>query len=132
MAEIRKRERRQNATPPFTTSKLQQEAAHRLGFSSKKTMMVIAQKLYEGIPVMGEGLQGFDHLYENGFRAYRAHSAFSELREYIKHESMGMIILPSQPIIYTRSKGKTKVQDAHEAIRPTNLKFSPQQIKPRI
>ena len=128
VAEIRKRERKQNTTPPFTTSKLQQEAAHRLGFSSKKTMMV-AQKLYEGIPVMGEGLQGLiTYMRTDSVRTEP--TVISELREYIKGK-YGNDYLPSDPIIHKR-KGKAKVQDAHEAIRPTNFTFSPQKIKPDL
>ena len=56
VVEVKKRERKQNPTPPFTTSKLQQ-TAHKLGFTAKKTMM-IAQKLYEGIEITGHSLQG--------------------------------------------------------------------------
>lgn len=128
VAEVRKRERKQNATPPFTTSKLQQEAANKLGFSSKKTMM-IAQKLYEGISVMGEGPQGLITYMRTD--SVRTESSFLEqLRKYIKHQ-YGENYLPTTPYIY-KKKGKGKVQDAHEAIRPTNLRFSPQAITPDL
>ena len=128
VVEVRKRERKQNATPPFTTSKLQQEAANRLGFSSKKTMMV-AQKLYEGIPVMGEGPQGLiTYMRTDSVRTDP--SAISEVRSYIE-KKYGMDYLPPRPHLY-KKKGKAKVQDAHEAIRPTNLKFSPKNIEPDL
>ena len=126
--EIRKRERKQNPTPPFTTSKIQQEAAHKFSFSSKKTMM-IAQKLYEGIPVIGEGPQGLiTYMRTDSVRTDP--SFLNELREYIKQQ-YGADYLASSPHIY-KKKGKGKVQDAHEAIRPTNLRFSPKVIAPDL
>ena len=126
--EIRKRERKQNPTPPFTTSKMQQEAAHKLGFSSKKTMM-LAQKLYEGIPVMGEGPQGLvTYIRTDSVRTDP--SAISQLRDYIK-DKYGQKYLPESPHVY-KKKGKNKIQDAHESVRPTNLKFSPETIKPDL
>ena len=126
--EVRKKERKQNATPPFTTSKLQQEAATKLGFSSKKTMM-LAQKLYEGIPVMGEGPQGLiTYVRTDSVRVEP--SILSDLRDYIKAH-YGADYLPSAPHHYQK-KGKTKVQDAHEAIRPTNLNFPPKDITPDL
>ncbi|MCY4645043.1 MAG: type I DNA topoisomerase [Bacteriovoracales bacterium] len=128
VSEIRKRERRQNATPPFTTSKLQQEAANKLGFSSKKTMM-LAQKLYEGIPVLGEGPQGLiTYMRTDSVRTEP--SFISALRDYIQ-EKYGPNFLPPAPYQY-KKKGKGKVQDAHEAIRPTNLALPPQSIKPDL
>ena len=126
--EIRKKERKQNPTPPFTTSKLQQEAANKLGFSSKKTMM-IAQRLYEGISVMDEGPQGLiTYMRTDSVRTEP--SSLKELREYIE-KKYGASYLPSSPHIY-KKKGKGKVQDAHEAVRPTNLRFSPKVIAPDL
>ena len=128
VSEIIKRERKQNPTPPFTTSKLQQEAANKLGLSSKKTMM-IAQRLYEGIPVMEEGPQGLiTYMRTDSVRIEP--SSLKELREYIGQQ-YGADYLPSSPHIY-KKKGKGKVQDAHEAIRPTNLRFSPKAIAPDL
>ena len=126
--DIRKRERRQNPTPPFTTSKMQQEAAHKLGFSSKKTMM-LAQKLYEGIPVMGQGPQGLvTYIRTDSVRTDP--SAIDELRDYIK-DKYGASYLPDSPHLY-KKKGKSKVQDAHEAVRPANLALPPDMIQPDL
>lgn len=104
VAEINKKEQRRFPAPPFITSTLQQEAARKLGYSSKKTM-VIAQKLYE-----------------NGFITYMrtdsvriAKEAKAAARSYIE-QAYGKDFLPEQPISY---KKKKQAQDAHEAIRPT-------------
>ena len=128
LMEVRKRERRQKPTSPFTTSKLQQEAAHRLGFSSKKTMAV-AQKLYEGIPVMGEGPQGLiTYMRTDSVRIEP--SALGELRDYIQ-KKYGKNYLPSKANEF-KKKGRVKAQDAHEAIRPTSLRFHPKSIEPDL
>lgn len=126
--EVKKRERKQNPTPPFTTSKLQQEAANKLGFSSKKTMM-LAQKLYEGIPVLGKGPQGLiTYMRTDSVRTEP--QAMDMLREYIV-EKYGKDYLSETPNLY-KKKGSGKVQDAHEAIRPTSLEFSPKEIEPDL
>ncbi len=123
--EVRKKERKQNPTPPFSTSKLQQEAANKLGFSAKKTMM-IAQKLYEGINLTKHGMQGLiTYMRTDSVRT--APEALEQVREYIL-QKYGKEYLPDAPIIYTK-KGKNKVQDAHEAIRPTNLEFTPDEVR---
>lgn len=126
--DVKKRERKQNPTPPFTTSKLQQEAANKLGFSSKKTMM-LAQKLYEGIPVLGAGPQGLiTYMRTDSVRTEP--SSVEAVREYIG-EKYGKEYLPAQPNEY-KKKGNNKVQDAHEAIRPTNLEYDPKSIEPDL
>ncbi|MBP9673883.1 MAG: type I DNA topoisomerase [Bacteriovoracaceae bacterium] len=121
VSDIKKRERKQNPTAPFTTSKLQQEGVNKLGFTTKKTMMV-AQKLYEGIEIGADGLQGLiTYMRTDSVRTEP--QALSDLRKYIEKEH-GKKFLASDAIIY-KKKGTGKVQDAHESIRPTNLKYNP-------
>lgn len=123
--QVKKRERKQNPTPPFTTSKLQQEAANKLGYSAKKTMMV-AQKLYEGIQLRDHGMQGLiTYMRTDSVRT--APEAMQEVREFIDNK-YGKDYLPADPIEY-KKKGKSKVQDAHEAIRPTSLIFTPDEVR---
>tara|TARA_Y100000782_G_scaffold79701_1_gene85991 strand:- start:242261 stop:244843 length:2583 start_codon:yes stop_codon:yes gene_type:complete len=125
VTEVKKRERKQNPTPPFTTSKLQQEAANKLGYTAKRTMM-IAQKLYEGIQLTHHGMQGLiTYMRTDSVRT--APEALEQVREYIKGK-YGNDYLPGEPNIY-KKKGSNKVQDAHEAIRPTNLMFTPDEVR---
>ena len=124
--EVKKKERRQNPSPPFTTSKLQQEGANKLGFTAKKTMMV-AQKLYEGISLTDHGLQGLiTYMRTDSVRT--AAEALGQVREYIG-KKYGANYLPAEAILYKRKKEGSKIQDAHEAIRPTNLNLHPEEIK---
>ena len=125
VTDIKKKERKQNPTAPFTTSKIQQEASSKLGFSAKKTMMV-AQKLYEGIEISGSGLQGLI-TYMRTDSTRTEPEAMESLRKYIK-EKYGKEFLSSDVIIH-KKRGKGKVQDAHEAIRPTYLDFPPELVK---
>ncbi|MDB9786711.1 type I DNA topoisomerase [Bacteriovoracaceae bacterium] len=126
IAQITKRERKQRPTAPFTTSKLQQEASSKLGFSAKKTMMV-AQKLYEGLELVDHGLNGLiTYMRTDSVRTEP--DALNSVREYVL-ERYGKDHLSEEPIIYKKKKGGSKVQDAHEAIRPANLEFAPDQIK---
>lgn len=123
--EVKKRERKQNPTPPFTTSKLQQEAANKLGFTAKRTMMT-AQKLYEGIQLRDHGLQGLiTYMRTDSMRT--APEALEEVREFI-NDRYGKDYLPGEPNVY-KKKGTSKVQDAHEAIRPTSLLFTPDEVR---
>ncbi|MBF0367068.1 MAG: type I DNA topoisomerase, partial [Oligoflexia bacterium] len=125
VTDIKFKERKQNPTPPFTTSKLQQEAANKLSFPAKKTMMV-AQKLYEGVNVQNYGPTGLiTYMRTDSVRTDP--SAIEEVRKYIG-EKYGALYLPDAPLIH-KKKGNSKVQDAHEAIRPTNLEFSPDKVK---
>lgn len=125
VTEVKKRERRQNPTPPFTTSKLQQEAANKLGFTAKKTMMV-AQKLYEGIQLRDHGMQGLiTYMRTDSVRT--APEALAAVREFIDSK-YGKDFLPATPNEY-KKKGSGKVQDAHEAIRPTSLQFTPDEVR---
>src|SRR5208337_2693244 len=118
-----KKERRRNATPPFTTSKLQQDSSRKLRFSVKRTMM-IAQRLYEGVELGGEGLVGLiTYMRTDSTRV--AAEAITEVREYISSE-YGANYLPDSPNTY---KEKKEAQAAHEAIRPTSAVRHPDQVK---
>jgi DNA topoisomerase-1 len=117
------KERKQNPTPPFITSKLQQEAARKLGFSVKRTMMT-AQKLYEGVEVGKEGLVGLiTYMRSDSTRVSDA--ALSEVRDFIGGEYGGNY-LPEKPNFY---KSKKDAQDAHEAIRPTDVNRTPEALR---
>jgi DNA topoisomerase I len=118
-----KKERRRNATPPFTTSKLQQDSSRKLRFSVKRTMM-IAQRLYEGIELGDEGLVGLiTYMRTDSTRV--APEAIAEVREYVGRE-YGAHYLPESPNTY---KEKKEAQAAHEAIRPTSAMRHPDTVK---
>ena len=118
-----KKELKRSALPPFTTSKLQQEASRWLRFSAKKTMMV-AQKLYEGIELGEDGSVGLiTYMRTDSNRI--AEEALTEVRKYIK-DNYSPDYLPPKPHTY---KNAQKAQDAHEAIRPSNMAYRPQEIK---
>ena len=117
------KERKRNPTPPFITSKLQQEAARKLGFSVKRTMTT-AQKLYEGMEVGAEGAVGLiTYMRSDSVRV--SDTALAEVRDFIGG-SYGGKYLPEKPIIY---RGKKDAQDAHEAIRPTDVNRTPDNLK---
>jgi DNA topoisomerase-1 len=121
--EVRKKEQKRYPAPPFITSTLQQEAARKLGFSAKKTM-VIAQKLYEGEEIKGEGRVGLiTYMRTDSVRI--AHEAEAEVRKYIA-ENFGKPSLPPAPIRYRKKK---QAQDAHESIRPTSVSRTPEKVK---
>ncbi|EJP4246982.1 type I DNA topoisomerase [Campylobacter upsaliensis] len=117
---IESKERKIAPPPPFMTSTLQQSASNRLGFTPKKTMM-IAQKLYEGIKTHQGTMGVITYMRTDSLNL--AKEAVKSARELIK-EHFGKEYLPSKENIYTtKSKG---AQEAHEAIRPTNLSFTPE------
>ncbi|MFC1496830.1 type I DNA topoisomerase, partial [Candidatus Margulisiibacteriota bacterium] len=120
---ITKKEQKRNPAPPFITSTLQQEASRRLGFSPRKTM-TIAQQLYEGIELSGEGSVGLiTYMRTDSVRI--ANSALADVRKYIE-DNFGKPYLPEKPRHY---KTKKSAQDAHEAIRPTRAPRDPETIK---
>jgi len=120
---VDKKERRRNATPPFTTSKLQQDSSRKLRFSVKRTMM-IAQRLYEGIELGEEGLVGLiTYMRTDSTRV--SPDAIAEVREYVTKE-YGANYVPETPNTY---KEKKEAQAAHEAIRPTSAMRHPDQVK---
>ena len=116
-------EKRKVPAAPFTTSSLQQEASRKLGFTTAKTMQVV-QQLYEGVDLEGEGTQGIvSYIRTDSVRI--SDEAMAALRAYIP-ERFGEDYLPEKPIEY---KGKKNAQDAHEAIRPTDVRRTPEAIK---
>jgi len=120
---IRRREKKRYPVPPFITSKLQQEAARKLNFSVKKTMM-LAQRLYEGIEIGQEGAVGLiTYMRTDSSRV--AESALQEVRTLIRQD-YGEDYLPHHPIYY---KSKKTAQDAHEAIRPTSVERKPESLQ---
>jgi len=120
---VDRKERRRNAAPPFTTSKLQQDSARKLRFSVKRTMM-IAQRLYEGVELGEEGLVGLiTYMRTDSTRV--SNEALAELRDLVGKE-YGPQYLPEQPNTFKSKKG---AQEAHEAIRPTSATRHPDSIK---
>ena len=116
-------EKHKSPAAPFTTSSLQQEASRKLGFTTAKTMQVV-QQLYEGVDLEGEGTQGIvTYIRTDSVRI--SDEALSGLRTYIG-KRFGEEYLPEKPIEY---KGRKNAQDAHEAIRPTDVNRTPDQIK---
>ncbi len=110
--------------PPFITSTLQQEAWRQLRFSASRTMM-LAQQLYEGLPIGDEGSVGLI-TYMRTDSTHIADSALAETREYI-NEKFGERFLPVKPRVFTKTvKG---AQEAHEAIRPTRIHREPESIR---
>jgi DNA topoisomerase I len=116
------KEKKRNPVPPFITSTLQQEAARKLRFSVKRTM-VLAQRLYEGIEVGEEGAVGLiTYMRTDSVRV--SDDALGEVRNFIG-EKYGAPYLPEKPNAY---KGKKDAQDAHEAIRPTSAFRTPESL----
>jgi len=116
-------EKKRSPAPPFITSTLQQEAARKFGFSTKKTMM-LAQQLYEGIDIEGEGSIGLiTYMRTDSTRI--SDDALSMAREFVKN-NYGANYLPEKPRVY---KTKTAAQDAHEAIRPTTPELPPEKVR---
>ena len=123
VTKVTKKETRRRPVPPFTTSTLQQEAARKLRFSAKKTMM-LAQKLYEGMDVGEEGPVGLiTYMRTDSTRI--ANEALEETRQYIS-DKFGKDYLPNKANIYKTQKS---AQEAHEAVRPTSTFREPQAIK---
>ncbi len=124
---VDKKQRKRNPAAPFTTSTLQQEAARKLGFTAKKTMMV-AQQLYEGIDIGGGETVGLIS-YMRTDSVNLAAEALAEIRTYIE-QRYGKENLPDEVRVYkTKSKN---AQEAHEAVRPTSVNHDPEQIKAHI
>ena len=123
ISDVRRKEKKKNPAPPFTTSSLQQEAGRKLNFTTAKTMQVV-QQLYEGIDLEGEGTQGLvTYIRTDSVRI--SEEAIAAVRAYIP-EAFGQDYLPEEPIEY---KGRKNAQDAHEAIRPTDVRRQPEAIR---
>jgi DNA topoisomerase-1 len=119
---VDKKERRRNPSAPYTTSKLQQDASSRLGFNVRRTMGV-AQRLYEGVEIGQDGTVGLiTYMRTDSTRV--SPDAIVEAREYIA--KLGPAYLPEKANEY---KGKKDAQDAHEAVRPTNVAYTPESIR---
>ena len=125
VTKIESRSRRKSAPKPYTTSVLQQDAANKLYFTTKKTMMV-AQELYEGIDVKGEGTVGLISYIRTDSK---------RISEEAREKAKGYIIESIGENYYkdhakdSKGKKEKKVQDAHEAIRPTSVDRTPDSIK---
>ncbi|MCM3665643.1 type I DNA topoisomerase [Mesobacillus subterraneus] len=123
VASVTKKERRRNPAPPFITSSLQQEAARKLNFRAKKTMM-LAQQLYEGIDLGKEGTVGLiTYMRTDSTRISEV--AQTEARQYISNE-FGENFIQTEA---KKEKKQTNAQDAHEAIRPTSTMKVPDTLK---
>jgi DNA topoisomerase-1 len=121
---VEKKERRNNPKAPYTTSKLQQDASGRLGFNVRRTMGV-AQRLYEGVEIGDEGTVGLiTYMRTDSTRV--SPDAIAEAREFIG--KLGKQYLPGTPNEYAGKK-QEQAQDAHEAIRPTNVAYTPDSIR---
>ena len=126
VTEVKRRERRKNPYAPFTTSTLQQEAAKRLGFGSKRTMR-LAQDLYEGIEIGAEGAVGLiTYMRTDSSRV--AESAATAARDYLRTLFGEEFLARGGPQLYGDGKSKN-AQDAHEAVRPTDPTRRPDAIK---
>ena len=110
--------------PPFTTSKLQQDAANKLGFTSRKTMQ-IAQQLYEGIQIGSNHVGLITYMRTDSVRI--SETALSDVRDFLSKNYPSE--LPEQPIHYAVGKS---AQDAHEGIRPTYVSYTPESIKENL
>lgn len=120
---IEQKERQRKPNPPYITSRMQQDAARKLGFSAKKTM-ALAQRLYEGVDLGDLGTHGLiTYMRTDSVRIEPG--ALQSVREYIGNR-YGKDYLPQEANIY---KSKKSAQDAHEAIRPTSMEFEPERIQ---
>ncbi len=121
--EVKSGEKARHAAPPFTTSSLQQEAARKLNFTTKRTMMV-AQQLYEGVELGAKGPVGLiSYIRTDSVRV--ANEAQQAALAYIEAR-FGKQYLPPKPNVY---RGRASAQDAHEAIRPTDIQNAPAAVK---
>ncbi|HEY7755657.1 MAG TPA: type I DNA topoisomerase [Actinomycetota bacterium] len=123
VANVERKERKRSPAPPFTTSTLQQEAARKLGFGARKTM-TLAQRLYEGVDLPGEGTVGLI-TYMRTDSVHLAESALHEIAQVVR-DGFGERYALEQPRRYkTRSRN---AQEAHEAIRPTSVLRAPERL----
>lgn len=125
VSSVQKKERRRNPALPFTTSSLQQEAARKLNFRAKKTMM-IAQQLYEGIEIGKETVGLITYMRTDSTRV--SQTAQEEAKQYIEKQ-FGEPFLPKKK---RQAKKSANAQDAHEAIRPTSTLREPKEIRKHL
>src|SRR5262249_49871139 len=122
VASVETKERRRNPQPPFITSRLQQEASRKLGFNPKRTMG-LAQRLYEGVELGSEGLVGLiTYMRTDSTRI--SPEAQRLARDFVT-QRYGDRYLPEAPPVY---KSRKQAQDAHEAIRPTSMEYTPERL----
>lgn len=121
VTDVRRKAKTQTPPPPFTTSKLQQEASRLLGFTVSRTMS-LAQKLYEGVELEGEHTGLITYMRTDSTRV--SEEALTQVREYIG-KSHGEPYLPEKPRYFRQNKG---AQDGHEAIRPVRVDLLPEQL----
>ena len=123
VAKVEKKQRRRNPTPPFTTSTLQQEANRKLGFGSTRAMRV-AQQLYEGVDIGGETVGLITYMRTDSVNL--ANEAIQQIRDLVGSQ-YGADYVPESPRHY-KSKSKN-AQEAHEAIRPTDMHRTPERMR---
>lgn len=124
IGEVKRKERLRFPAPPFTTSSLQQEAARKLGYGARKTMM-IAQQLYEGLELGSEGVDGLiSYMRTDSVRV--AEEAQEAAREVIQNKFGSQYLPGKAPVYKTKTVG---AQEAHEAIRPTRVERLPESVK---
>ncbi len=123
IGDVEKKERRRYPTPPFVTSKLQQEASRKLGFQPRRTMQ-LAQQLYEGVELGSEGSVGLiTYMRTDSTRV--SNDALDAVRKHIQAQ-YGKDYVPGKPNTF---RSKKNAQDAHEAIRPTSLEYTPEKVR---
>src|SRR5262249_46222758 len=120
---ITQREKKRNPPPPFTTSKLQQAAYNRLRYTAKRTM-ALAQRLYEGVDLGDEGSVALI-TYMRTDSVHVSNDALAQVRQLIP-ERFGSNYLPEKPNYY---KSKKDAQEAHEAVRPTDVSRTPEDVR---
>ena len=126
LTDVKKAEKIRHAPPPFTTSSMLQEASRKLGLTPKMTMS-LAQQLYEGVEIGGKGSVALiTYIRTDSVRVSSEAQAMA--MDFIK-DSYGEKYVPAKPNIY---KGRSNAQDAHEAIRPTNLLLEPSMLKDQL
>ncbi|HEV3205044.1 MAG TPA: type I DNA topoisomerase, partial [Gemmataceae bacterium] len=124
VAKVEQKDRTEKAAPPFTTSTLQQQASIRLHYSAKKTMM-LAQRLYEGVELGKEGSVALiTYMRTDSTRV--SEDALKSCRDFIGSQ-FGQPYLPEKPNYYASGKG---AQEAHEAVRPTDIAYTPEKVAP--
>ncbi len=125
IARITERQTRRKPSPPFITSSMQQEAFNKLGFHTGKTML-IAQQLYEGVDIGEESVGLITYMRTDSVNL--AKEAVEKARRFIREE-YGQKFLPPKPNVY---KSKKSAQEAHEAIRPTDVQLTPEKARPYL
>jgi DNA topoisomerase-1 len=124
VSDVRETDKTVRPKPPFTTSQMQQTAANRIGFTSRKTMQV-AQQLYEGVSIGGTRVGLITYMRTDSVRV--SQTALDDVREWLGKNYPKE--LPEKPVEYAVGK---KAQDAHEAIRPTYVSYTPDSIKDNL